>query len=214
MTDILRRPLSLLIGLNRDEPQELTDNDRMMSALSRASYYKNKATRRNIGSQYGYDIDDELSDDKTAVYRRGDDAIVAYRGSWDIDDLGESARLAVTGKVSDNRMNSTISIAQRARQKYRNVRATGHSLGGTLGNEVSQRLNMDATTFNPGAHPITMRKAPRNRVIRNKNDLVSLAFANQAVHVKSRPYTIMDHVGGRLYSQFRDHHVDQFVFPE
>lgn len=100
--------------------------------------------RKQRADKLGYDVDDELSNERAAVFknRKTNKAVVAYRGTHELNDLKADAKIAV-GKVPEDRVEEAMRLHAGAKRKYKDgVILTGHSLGGTLAHHVSFRYSL------------------------------------------------------------------------
>lgn len=118
--------------------------------FNQESYKSPKDRDRNIN---GYIYDEELSNNRNAIYhKKGVGTIHAVRGT-DInstkDKLDDLLVLIGLNKVS-NRYKKTKKLHTRVKGKYGETQLTGHSLGGTIANNLSRETGSKATLYNPG----------------------------------------------------------------
>ena len=111
----------------------------------------------------GYKIDTQLSSPDRTVYYDPDTnkATIAFRGTdvhhknnfW--RDLGADVSIFFGAEKLNHRFKNAEKVTRAAIEKYGkdNVRVTGHSLGGSEGMYVSNKLGVEAVVFNPGVGP-------------------------------------------------------------
>jgi hypothetical protein len=126
--------------------------------------YKDKNKRTNVDN-YGYLLDS--STERTAVYMSPDGIIIGNRGTdpRDISDLKQDALLAIGQIGSTDRLKRAIKTVEEVKAKYPGlpISFTGHSLGGAIAAELSERFGGRAVTFNMGSSPIKqLNKKYRN----------------------------------------------------
>ena len=134
---------------NKDIPpeQEWGVSDQHAYWASQASYGVDKYEQKLLDA--GYKLDSELSNDRYKIYYNKQGAIVANRGTRDLQDLKADAGLAfynfdTTGFIEAR------DVAKKAQDKYTNVHHVGHSLGGSKALRNAQEIGGRATVFNPG----------------------------------------------------------------
>lgn len=207
---------SLLKLMTNPSHADLTEEDRLYAQLADIAYEDNLHAKSNRARTLGYDVDHELTSPEETVFTRNGQAVVAYPGTRisRSQDLAADADIA-SGKMPD-RVRKSLNHATKVKGKYGKVKFTGHSLGGTIANEVSRATGEEATIFNPGSSPLyKSSKADKTRVIRNENDLVSRGFKHQAVNArnKSKLKNALQSFSG-LYGvtagQYVDHSLRQF----
>ena len=153
-------------------------SDNQTHAILSSEAYKDEISRST--SLNGYNLDASLGNKYTAVYVRPDtnETIVAFRGTKDVSDLAPDLDIAL-GRRSHPRFREAEELVDRVEKKYnKKARLTGHSLGGTVADYVSERRGNNATVFNPGSNPLLKQKARSNlRVHRDKGDLISGGYS-------------------------------------
>lgn len=140
------------------------------AVLSKATYAKTKYKRQEQvnqhKTQYEWYLNRELSNDLTSVFESEDKVVVAYRGTY-LDqpvgdlltgDLADDLILALGGESYLTRFKTSANEFKSIQQYYKGTDkefiVTGHSLGGTIakymhntyGNVISE-----SHLFNPGA---------------------------------------------------------------
>lgn len=190
----------------------ISDEERELAQLSDITYDDDYDSRAQRANKLGYGIDSELSDDKTAVYTKNGSAVVAYRGTklTSPEDLAADMKIA-TFQVPEDRVASGREKAAKAKQKYGSVKLTGHSLGGTVANEVSMTTDHEATVFNPGAQPLKRnRKGAKVKIIRHAKDPISMGFSADATNIGGNDFDPLDVVSPAL-SGYKAHRIDNFL---
>lgn len=206
---------SLLKLMSNPSHNDLTNDDKLYAQLADIAYEDDIGQKSTKAGKLGWNIDYDLTSPDETVFTKNGEAIVAYPGTRArAKDLVADTDIA-RGKIPD-RVHRSVGHVSRVKSKYSTVKLTGHSLGGTVANEVSKMTGHDATIFNPGSSPIyESKRGDRTRVIRNENDLVSHGFRNQAVNVRNKsklknlliPFTGLYGVGA---GQYVDHSLRQF----
>lgn len=160
-----------------DDDEAFTPENQTHAIIS-SEAYKNEQER--APSLNGYNIDHSLGNKYSAVYvnPKDNDTIVAFRGTKDVSDLAPDLDIAL-GRRSHPRFREAEELVDRVEKKYnKKAKLTGHSLGGTVADYVSQRRGNNATVFNPGSNPLLKEKMrPNLRVHRDKGDLISGGYA-------------------------------------
>lgn len=100
--------------------------------------YKSKSnTDNSIGN---YNLDNQLSTDKTKVYinKNTNEIVIANRGTSDIKDVMSDVKLLFGYK--DRRYDEAKSILEKVKQKYPNypIDSIGHSLGASVAEEIGK----------------------------------------------------------------------------
>ena len=125
------------------------DETKFMANLSNQAYIEpNK--RVNVD---GFELDDELSDLKTAVYHHPTkkETYVSYRGTADADDLMTDSKITQGKHRGDHQFIDAENKFEKAQKKYGKVSGvTGHSLGGTKTQHISKKYNVKGHAFNAG----------------------------------------------------------------
>jgi len=90
---------------------------------------------------------------RMAVLKRGDQAIVSFRGTHDLKDVVSDFYIACSIVESSSRfVNSSKLVGQVLKsKKYKNVTVTGHSLGGTIAWFCAREHELKGHVFNCGA---------------------------------------------------------------
>lgn len=165
------------MNFDADEEEAYTPENQTHAIIS-SEAYKNEQNRAQ--TLEGYNLDASLGNKYSAVYvRPGDnDTIVAFRGTKDYSDIAPDLDIAM-GRRSHPRFREADELVGRVESKYnKKAKLTGHSLGGTVADYVSQRRGNNATVFNPGSNPFLKEKMrPSLRVHRDKGDLISGGYA-------------------------------------
>ena len=167
----------------------------------KASYANADSQRSSLG-RYGYQRDDDLSNDNEQVYYNPIKQKIIYdvAGTHNLGDVGTDVYLA-TGHLKDtNRYKEADTVLQKAKDKYhpKETVGTAHSLGGsilgylpvdkaytldkgaTIGQPVSKgehayRTAGDAVSlFNAGSQGMTTLANP-NRSVRTGNPILDVA---------------------------------------
>lgn len=194
--------------MGQNNSSVLTPQDRELARLSDIAYLPQN--RHQEAQRIGYAYDDELSNDRVAVFRHEatGDAVIAYRGTQAPDDLSADWDIAYRGTPSDERL--ALDTHAKTKSKYKNVKLTGHSLGGTLAHYVSNRTDDPATIFNPGSSPLFKPTVGRHvRIIRNPNDMISQGYSGHPQTINVAHPLAME-AAPWWAQQFADHQIQQF----
>jgi len=161
-------------GINAlKKPKESTDDSKFFAEFSNQAYAKDK---NNLN---GYNFESSFNDNLD-VYRRGDNVIFSHKGTdpKNKDDLYTDMKLA-KGEIKDTaRYNQSRDYINDYMKNNPNIKAmhTGHSLGGTLANNIGQDLGHKSVGFNSGSSPLDRNNNNSNhREYAVKGDGVSLA---------------------------------------
>lgn len=163
-----------------------------MARLSQQAYNPNHDEVDKQISDTGYKVDRELSTPDATVFNKNGEAVIAYRGTnWkNLDDLAADAHIAF-GSRKHKRFEDAEDIAYRTRMKYKKIKATGHSLGGTQALHVNKKYGIDAVAFNPGSglfggYEADNHQRDNARIVRNPGDIIARnAVGKNVKHVKS-----------------------------
>ena len=173
---------------------EKLDNEGQISAIfSKQSYL---TPNERMKTYKGYNYDDELSGNKTAVYYNPElkKSYISHRGTKlsDIDDL-KSDKEILLGEFDENsdRMKLAIEKTNNVISKYgNNITHSAHSLGGRVSNNLAKMYNHRAITFSLGSSfsdvnvdDECLKNNPPsycNNIInyRTKSDVISLLNSN------------------------------------
>ena len=139
---------------------------------SQASYGSLK--HHNLLGENGYTQDNELSSKKYRTYTKGDKAIIAYKGTNPLSlvDLDADAAIALGTHRKNQEFKEASSVATKAKEKYKNITTTGHSLGGTKAIESANDIGTRAIVFNPGTG-LRNLKTGNHKVYQNTDDIIS-----------------------------------------
>lgn len=122
-------------------------------------YYASQAAYGSRNDEFellkkGYKKDMGLSNEYASVFGKGNDAILAYRGTKlnDARDLRADVSIAFNLQKYDPEFKEAREIAKKVSSKYKGkLSLTGHSLGGTKAIEVGKDYrNAKITAYNPG----------------------------------------------------------------
>jgi len=135
--------------------------------------YADAATQKTSLGRYGYQRDDELSNDNQQVYYNPIKQKIIYdvAGTHNLKDVGTDLYLAAGHLKDTNRYKEAAATLQKAKDKYhpKETVGTGHSLGGA----VVGYLPVDkAYTLDKGA-TIGQSIAPTEQAYRTRGDAVS-----------------------------------------
>lgn len=168
--------MSLLWDLSniRNSAPKLSGDERTLARLSN-EVYKGVNDRQNIED---HRQDNEFRGPHHAVYvDKQQRPVIVFRGTKDVADLGVDADILL-GQRKHKRFDEAVELERRVRRKYgRAPQLTGHSLGGSIANHVSQKNDNQAVVFNPGSSPFLRESLGKNtRVRRDRNDFISSGF--------------------------------------
>lgn len=119
----------------------------MYANLARESY-KDHLSRNDL---HGYKYIYEDSTPDYAVYKKGDDHIMVYKGTSNTSDIIPDLAIAAGVQDRNRRFIEAEQAFVRLRKKHKkNWTTVGHSLGGTQAMWVAQRNKVPSHAFNPG----------------------------------------------------------------
>ena len=99
-----------------------------------------------------------------SYFGRGNEVIISFRGSVDIQDAILDQKLLFGWEWSQPRFTDAVKITRMLLMEGKKVTLTGHSLGGTLAGIASRLIDrvanvkVPAVVFNPGSGPMTWRR--------------------------------------------------------
>lgn len=100
-----------------------------------------------------------------------------HRGTSSLEDLGTDVQLALNRLNTTDRYKRSLEKSKRTHTFHRpKVIEIGHSLGGTLAEQIGQELNHESVAFNMGTTPLRSYKnvnRKRHRHIRREGDIIS-----------------------------------------
>lgn len=181
-----------------------------INQLQNASQIAYKASHEERKAQLHphYVYDEELSDDDTVVAHHRynpNESIIAFRGT-DPSKLHRAKRdipadiaLGVGNTNSDRFVQARKKISEFHRKHPgKHVTLTGHSLGGTIAEELGRERNLDTAVFNPGRQllgKVEQKNSTSNHeVYRHADDLIS----NRTKHNDAQEYIANRQVKDRL----------------
>ena len=122
----------------------------------RAAWMSNEAYSHpdNRAEQFeGYNYDRSLSDKRTAVYHNPSSkkSHISYRGTADASDLPADHMIMKGTQQQHGHFKDALHKHDQVKKKYQSkIELSGHSLGGSKAEYVSQKRNVKAHTFNQG----------------------------------------------------------------
>lgn len=170
--------IPLLTRPSSSSPLQKTDLRKDLHANLSDLAYKSPDEADALSRNFGYKVDRENTNpNATTFVNDNGEAIISYRGTnpSNADDLAADAHI-LRGSRSHKRFADAEELARRVKAKYKNVQATGHSLGGTQALHVNKKLGVDAHVFNPGATLGDTVDNDNVRVVRHNDDLISKAL--------------------------------------
>jgi hypothetical protein len=144
-----------------------------------------------------FDLDHDYSTDETfvAVERGGLHRVfIGHRGTANLEDVGTDFQLAFGNLRGSDRFRRAEALAQQAANDYADadIIQVGHSLGGTLADQISRDLGHRSITFNQGSSPFQHSEVSQeHQHIRTENDPVS-QFNDSTVTIQQKSDPIMD----------------------
>lgn len=205
-------------------------------------YYDSKDTAEDNLKKFLplHEIDHDLSDKNSVVVKKGDDVIIAYRGTrlTNLSDLNADAKILLGFNPLTDRANEAQRKYDMVKNKYpqASITTTGHSLGGNLGYYVAKNNDLQGHFFNLGSSPTdtaSVNSKTKVNIYHTSGDLVGLSnsfFNNDNFTEVPRPKwasLLVDRltkggivggglgiVGGGLYTQFYDIHGLHNFMPE
>lgn len=141
--------LGKILGKKQPIPTRLGKKNNS-AFFANQSFFKNKAT-----SYEGYNLDKELSTNRTAVYQNptSKTLYMSHRGTrWsDPTDVVSNIASAIGRDDLDPRLNQGRQLTQQVKAKYQGygITHTGTSLGGGISRDLGREFNDKAISYNP-----------------------------------------------------------------
>ena len=156
--------------------------------LLQASYSRNTPARE-IGKKYGYTLDDSLSNAEQKVFiDKDNNPKIVFTGSRKgADVITDLAILTGTAGLTP-RFQRSSKLVDKVKDKYKNrpISVYGHSLGGTLAESVSNKVDKVVTLDKgTGLFGIGKQIRPNTTNIRSSNDVISILNNTQSGGKKS-----------------------------
>jgi hypothetical protein len=199
--DQLKKPHTI------EDASGLQDSHKLMAKMSSAAYQDTDMERTDIGDWKYNAID---SDKDFAVYEKGDETIIAVKGTSTMKNVLDDARLAINRGERVTLVGKGNALLKKLNRE--NITFTGHSLGGYVAATLAHQHGKESVVFNPGSSPLLGQKKQKEifghagtHVIIKQGDLVS---ANAARHAKN--IDIVKGSGAGLKAHF----MDNFLEPE
>ena len=135
---------------------DMTGEDKLGRDMAEAAYEVDK--RDELGKQHGYELDKDLSDNRTAVFHNKDKgrSYIGFRGTADSKDLYTDL-LDPRGNILKGTQNKNpqfqndLKMYDAVQKKYGGSTAvSGHSLGGQRARHVSKHRGAQGQGFNVG----------------------------------------------------------------
>ena len=151
-----------------------------LGVLLNESYKSKDKTNKNINNKY--ELDEDLSTDKTKVYRDliNNDIKVVNRGTSDKRDILTDAKL-LFGYKDKTRFNEARDVLNKVKSKYndKTIDLLGHSLGSAVAEDLGNDERVkNVITLNKPTTPLDLFKkskvADKQYDIRTTKDIVSM----------------------------------------
>jgi putative lipase involved disintegration of autophagic bodies len=201
----------------------------MNADQSRAAFFANLAytppDQRQVAinsSDYNtYQVDPHFNDDEHFVAHSGNQVYSSHRGTSNVDDVKTDLSLA-TGKLNETdryKRSYTKSLSVLRKHRRKNVTEVGHSLGGTLADQISRQTGRNSIVFNQGSSPFAAKHAAndQHQHIRTSTDVVSAfsAPATQVIDAKGADHSIKGklsrfNLATRIAGSFTGHQMNNF----
>jgi len=153
------------------------ENSHLYSTISASTYKRNKKDRQKYLKMQGinnYSIDNELSNKYHSVYINNDNNNVVFgiRGT-DVKDFGDlitDSALLFDLQAVTPRFRKAQNHLKKVQEKYKdkNITLTGHSLGGSISEQLAKTNNLKAHVFNKGSSPFGLNQRYLESLISNK----------------------------------------------
>lgn len=183
-------------------------NVRHLHSLLEASYLNNDEAKE-IATDNGYLLDEELSNDNAKVFRdKHDSSLIAFRGTQTFDDVLTDALLFTGLTGLSSRFKESDELVERVRDKYKSPIITlGHSLGGRLAESTNENTGLvdKVITVNKGTGIFDSFKTIKDNQtdIHSNTDIVSVLANTQkgGKHINNPGTFVLD----PLYSHKTNH---------
>jgi hypothetical protein len=162
------------------------------------------------------------SDGTLKFYRKGNQIVVAVRGTYDAADVAADAALAVGKLRSSHRYTHDRDILKSFQQRFPphiyTYTGVGHSLGGALIDTfIQDGLLTGATSLNPAIQPGLAQSDRHSRIYHQDDPLYKLGgrFVQGSTTMASEPRSLLDQalgmtLAGRLYQSLKAHQLSSF----
>jgi hypothetical protein len=148
-----------------------------LKSLLNQSYNNKNNDNKNIDNKYF--LDEDLSTDKTKVYKTdNNEVVIANRGTSDYKDVISDIKLALGYK--DKRFDEAKDILNKVKNKYKDspIDVIGHSLGAKVAEEIGNDPQVkNVITLNKPTTPADLFKKSKSKDkqidIRTSKDIVS-----------------------------------------
>lgn len=160
--------------------------------LAYTSPQERQAKIDSMNFNTSFQIDPDFNDEEFFAVVGGDDLIYGHRGTSNLSDVGTDLGLAVGQFQQTERFKRSKKRSEQVQSKYQgqeyNETHVGHSLGGTLADEISRQLGHQSISFNQGTSPFmkTQESSLEHQQHRTTTDFVSsFAHSNALNHTPS-----------------------------
>ena len=136
------------------QKKKMTPLEQQFAQLAQDSY-KDQGDRQGEkeGGLHGWKIEHKFTDDRHVVYTRGNQHVMAYRGTADSKDLLPDLNIVAGTQDKSKAFKDAKSNFEAAQKALGGQwQTTGHSLGGTKAMWVAQQHGIHSYAFNPGFH--------------------------------------------------------------
>lgn len=161
-----------------------------------------------FGNNYAFDYDYSTDENFVVIHKQSGQVIVGHRGTSNLADVGTDLALAAGGLHHSHRYHRAQALSHDVAHKYhdQDILHVGHSLGGTLADDLSRENGNRSITFNQGSSPLHHRQgSEEHQIIRTGNDPVStFTEATKTIQAQSTPVEQkFDHLSSQLGTSFK-----------
>jgi hypothetical protein len=192
---------------NLKHHRSMKKNDFDMAALAKDVY--RKPGDRGVA---GWVLDGRYSDDRHAVYGRGNEKVFAIRGTKSVGDILPDLKIAIGIQDRSQSYQDSKALFERARSENRDVgkwSVTGHSLGGNKAMWVADQAKVESYAFNPGfvgsSNDQIDSGNKRHHVYHVQGDPVSSSILKEELN----DLTLLPSVSA---NPLKNHAMDNFIF--
>ena len=189
----------------------MSDRLNLYDALN--STYQNENKQESTMEKFGYNRDNEISNDNHQAYHKSGKLLFTVTGTHSKKDIITDGMLGLGLIKHSTRYKSSDKALTYAKKKYNisdgNTTVIGHSLGGNLANLISSKSDK-VITYNSG-NTIGSKTRSNNKAYRTKGDYVSILGNNQ-INLRNNYLPIRGIIGNGLKSHTIENLKNQKIF--
>lgn len=133
---------------------DLTQEEKYMALISSLSYKTGQERTDVLKALPGFSIVDDLSDENSVVVETSDKktSVIGFRGTkpTNVGDLVADYHIAFGKTKESSRFKEAETKYNKVKERYTEVKVTGHSLGGAQAIHVAKLFGVQCWAWNPG----------------------------------------------------------------